>query len=180
MLDIAVKQAYLADDNFDPRRQAISREYSYYILNSRNRAPLKEGLTYRVSGRLDIRAMNMAASVLIGVHDFSSFASSLDKDIKSTVRRMERARVRREGELVVVDMVANAFLPHQVRNTVGTLIRVGLGRMGITEFESIMDAGIPGLAGPAAPAEGLYLEKVNYPHPFKEEIDEEFLKNSTP
>jgi tRNA pseudouridine38-40 synthase len=65
--------------------------------------------------------------------------------------------------------VANSFLPHQVRNTVGALVRVGLGKMSNDEFYSIMERKKPGLAGPAAPASGLYLMQVNYPHPFEEE-----------
>ena len=64
-------------------------------------------------------------------------------------------------------MVANSFLPHQVRNTVGSLIRVGLGKMIIDEFGNMVEAKEPGLAGPMAPACGLYLMRVNYPHPLE-------------
>ncbi len=88
------------------------------------------------------------------------------------MRRMYRAEVRRGGELVVFTIVANSFLPHQVRNTVGALIRVGLGKMNGDEFYSIIEAKKPGLAGPSVPACGLYLMQVNYPRPFEEEYDE--------
>lgn len=165
--DIAVKAAYRTSDSFNVRRQALSREYSYYILNSPTRSPIKEGFSYLVRGELDIKAMNQAAQALIGEHDFAPFASSLGPEIKSTRRRVYQARVAREGQLVVFNMVANSFLPHQVRNTAGALIRVGRGKMTATEFSSIMEARKPGLAGPTAPARGLYLMKVNYREHFE-------------
>ncbi len=160
--DIAVKAAYRVGDPFNVRRQALSREYNYYILNSPTRSPISKGFCHLVSGELDIQAMNQAAQALIGEHDFASFASSLGPEIKSTRRRVYKAWVERNGELLVFTMVANSFLPHQVRNTVGALIRVGQGKMTAAEFNSIMEARKPGLARPAAPACGLYLIKVNY------------------
>lgn len=167
--DIAVKAAYKADDSFNVRRHAISREYNYYILNSLTRSPIREGSCHLVRGKLDIEAMNQVSQALVGEHDFASFASSLGPEIKSTRRKVYQARVYREGELVIFNMVANSFLPHQVRNTVGALIRVGLGKMTAEEFHSIMEAKKPGLAGPAAPACGLCLMKVNYREPFADE-----------
>ena len=168
--DIAVKAAHRVRDSLNVRRNAISREYSYFILNSLTRSPLREKFAYRVSGHLDIEAMNQVARALIGEHDFTSFTSGIGASIKSMVRRVERAEIRKEGELVVFSMVANSFLPHQVRNTVGALIRVGLGRMSGEEFYSIMEVQEPGSAGPTAPAGGLYLMQVNYPRPFEEEV----------
>jgi tRNA pseudouridine38-40 synthase len=70
--------------------------------------------------------------------------------------------------MVVFDVVANSFLPHQVRNTVGLLLRVGLGRVDTSKVRDIMEVGEPGLAGPTAPACGLCLERVNYAYPFEE------------
>jgi len=83
---------------------------------------------------------------------------------------MHRAKIEKDGELVVFNIVANSFLPHQVRNTVGSLIRIGLGKMSVDEFHRIIEAKKLGLAGPAAPACGLRLMQVNYPHPLEEEI----------
>ncbi len=168
--DIAVKAAHRVGDSFSVRRSAVSREYNYYILNSLTRSPLRAGFSYLVAGHLDIEAMNRACQALIGEHDFISFASSLGVGIKNTVRRVYRAEVSQDGELAVFNMVANAFLPHQVRNTVGALIRVGLGKMSSDEFYSIMVARRPGMAGPTAPAGGLCLMQVNYSRPFEEEI----------
>jgi tRNA pseudouridine38-40 synthase len=69
--------------------------------------------------------------------------------------------------MVVFDMTADSFLPHQVRNTVGSLIKVGQGRMTVDEFYSMVESRTPGLAGPTAPADGLCLMRVNYPGPFE-------------
>jgi tRNA pseudouridine38-40 synthase len=170
--DIAVREAYRADAAFNVRSQAISREYKYYILNRPTRSPLWEGFSYLVSGELDIEAMNQACRALVGEHDLASFASNLGVAIKCTRRRVYHAAVTRDGELVIFNIVANSFLPHQVRNTVGALVRVGLGRMTPEEFYSIMEVKKIGLAGPAAPACGLYLVKVNYRKAFKEDDSE--------
>jgi len=165
--DIAVKAAHKVSDSFNVRRSALSREYNYYILNSRTRSPIREGFSYLVGGHLDIEAMNQACQTLIGEHDFASFASSIGAGIKSTIRRVYKAEMERDGELAVFNMVANSFLPHQVRNTVGALIRVGLGKMTVDEFHRIIEARKPGLAGPMAPAHGLCLMQINYPHSFE-------------
>lgn len=167
--DIAVKAAYRVRDSFSVRREAISREYHYAILNSARRSPLRENFVYRVSPPLDIEAMNQASQVLIGEHDFASFTSRTAGKLKTTVRRVYRAEARREGELVIFNMIANSFLPHQVRAMVGTLIRVGLGRMSRDQFYGIMAAEKPGRGGPTAPACGLCLRQVNYPHPLAKE-----------
>ena len=163
--DIAVKAAHRVSGSFDVRRDAISREYSYYILNSSTRSPMREAFSYLVAKPLDIEAMNRACQTLIGEHDFASFATCDGARIKNTVRHVFSAEMKRDGELVTFNMVANSFLPHQVRNTVGTLIRVGLGKMGVDEFHSIAEAKKPGLAGPTAPASGLCLTRINCPSP---------------
>ena len=165
--DIAVRAAGTVDGSFDARRRAISREYNYYILNSPTRSPLSEASSYRVPGHLDIEAMNQACRALIGQQDFVSFATCILKETKTTVRTVYKAEVRKEGELVIFNVIANSFLPHQVRNTVGCLIRVGLGKMSIDDFCSIIKARRPGLAGPTAPANGLCLMRVNYPGNFE-------------
>ncbi len=160
--DIAVGEAYSVEDSFNVRRDAISREYSYHILNNLTRSPIRQGFAYLVTGYLDIEAMNQACQALIGKHDFASFATCLAPEIRNTVRSVYKAEVEREGELVIFNMVASSFLPHQVRNTVGALIRVGLGKMRVKEFYSIAEARKPGLVGPTAPACGLYLMRINY------------------
>jgi tRNA pseudouridine38-40 synthase len=166
--DIAVRDAFRVSDIFNVRRNAVSREYHYLILNRTARSPIQHRFVHHVPGKLDIAAMNKAGQCLIGVHDFASFATALESRIKSTVRRVYQADVIKEGDLATFHIIANAFLPHQVRNTVGALIRVGLGKMTADEFRSILEARTPGLAGPTAPAHGLCLMRVNYPHSWEE------------
>ena len=167
--DIAVKEAHKSDDSFNVRSHAVSREYKYYILNSPTRSAIWDGFCHTVTVELDIEAMNRACRLLIGEHDLASFASNLGVEIKCARRRVYHAEVIRNGKMVIFSIKANSFLPHQVRNTVGSLVRIGLGRMTPEEFYSIMEAKKIGLAGPAAPACGLYLAKVNYKKPFKKE-----------
>ena len=168
--DIAVKAAYRVEDSFNVRRDALSREYNYYILNSLTRSPFSNGFSYRVTGRLDIEAMNRACQALAGEHDFVSFASCIGGEIRSTRRNVYQAKIEKDGDLVIFSMVANSFLPHQVRNTVGPLIKVGLGKVTVDQFHGIIEAKQPSLAAPTAPACGLCLMRVNYPAPFGEEI----------
>jgi tRNA pseudouridine38-40 synthase len=165
--DIAVKDAYQAAGPFDVRRRAVSREYRYSILNSPTRSPLRQGFACRVDDYLDAAAMDRACRALVGRHDFASFvASAGTAKSQRTVRDVFKAGVKRDGDMVVLDMAANSFLPHQVRNTAGTLIRVGRGKMTVAEFQDVVAAATPGLAGPMAPAGGLCLVKINYPCPF--------------
>jgi len=170
--DIAVKSAHKVSNSFNVRRDALSREYDYYILNSLTRSPIRRGFCYLVTGHLDIEDMNRACQALIGEHDFASFATCIEAEIKSTVRSVYKAQVERRKELVVFNMRASSFLPHQVRNTVGALIKVGLGKISVDEFYGIIEARKPGLAGPTAPACGLCLMQVNYPYPFQEKYSE--------
>jgi tRNA pseudouridine38-40 synthase len=167
--DIAVKAAYKVDESFNIQMDAISREYRYYIFNSPARSPLWRKYSYQVVGKLDLEAMNEAAQSLIGEHDFSSFVTCFDESVKSTVRTVHQAHLERKGDLVVFEIVARSFLRHQVRNTIGTLIRIGTGKITIEDFQGIMEAKKPGLAGPTTPAHGLFLMRVNYPGPFRSE-----------
>jgi tRNA pseudouridine38-40 synthase len=171
--DIAVREASFVDDGFHPRGDATSREYRYLVLNRANRSAHFRDNAFLVSGRLDIPAMNRAAGKLVGTHDFAAFASRIaGSNIRCTVRHICRAEVTRQDDFVVFYFRANAFLPHQVRNTVGSLLRVGQGKMTLGEFYSIMESKIVGSAGPAVPAAGLCLMRVNYGEQFEVNIDE--------
>ncbi len=159
--DIAVKAGSEVDSDFNARRDALSREYRYTILNSRTPSPLQRRHTYHMPLPLDTDAMNKASRALLGVHDFASFSGVAR--CGRTIRRVFRSEVSREGELVLFDMVADSFLPRQVRSTVGCLVKVGLGKLQVEEFKEILEAKKAGLATPVAPAQGLCLMKVNYP-----------------
>ena len=162
--DIAVKAAYRAGDDFNVRRDALSREYRYYILNSNTRSPFSRRFSLFLPKMLNMQAMNDACQLIQGEHDFVSFASALEGN-KSTLRNVYEAGIGKKGDFAVFRIVANSFLPHQVRSTVGLLIKLGLGKIGIDDFRDIMEARSLGLAGPLSPACGLCLKKVNYPKP---------------
>ena len=115
--DIVVRKAFAVSDDFDVRRSACSREYCYRLQNSPTPSPLLRRSACFVPKLLHVAAMNEACKALIGTHDFAPFASSLNGR-KNTVRTVYRAEVTREDELVNFHMVANSFLPHQVRNTI--------------------------------------------------------------
>ncbi|MBI2849504.1 MAG: tRNA pseudouridine(38-40) synthase TruA [Chloroflexi bacterium] len=169
--DIAIKAAHRVADSFNIRRLAVSREYNYYILNSLTRSPIMGRFCYQLGGHLDTGAMNQAAGALVGEHDFASFVNdSKEAALKTTVRRVYQAELSRDGEMVTFKMVAKSFLIHQVRNTIGTLLRVGQGKMSVNEFCSILEAKQPGLAWPMAPACGLCLMRVNYENPFEDKV----------
>ena len=167
--DIAVRAAYKVRDSFNVRRHAVSREYEYRILNSTARSPLRQH-SYLVPGYLDTDAMNRAAELLIGEHDFASFVNNAEAAAKGTVRKIYRAEWRREEDNVIFNILANAFLMHQVRNTVGVLIKVGRGKISADDFRSILESRQPGLAWPTAPARGLCLTRVDYAKPLEDEI----------
>ena len=166
--DIAVKEAHRAEPDFDVRRRATGREYSYRLLNSPARSPLRQKYSYRVEGDLDVENMNRACRALVGRHNFASFVGSEETArAKNTVRDVFKAGMTRDGDMIIFTIAASSFLPHQVRNTTGALIKVGQGRMTVEEFYDLVAAGTPGLAGPTAPAAGLCLERVDYPVTFE-------------
>jgi tRNA pseudouridine38-40 synthase len=171
--DIAVRAAFRVSDAFRVRSSAVSREYKYCILNTQARSALWRNYSYHVKGKLNIDDMSRACQTLMGRRDFISFASELaPEEMGDTVREVYRAEVVREGEMVVFRIEASSFLRHQVRNTVGVLIRVGLGKVSIDEFRDVIEAREAGRAGPAVPACGLCLERVNYPEPYQERFSE--------
>jgi tRNA pseudouridine38-40 synthase len=171
--DIAVKAAYKVNIDFRVQQEAESRTYHYLILNRSVRDPLRRGFTLHINGDLRIEAMDRAARLLIGEHDMASFVTDFSQStIKSTLRKVFTSQVEQREDLIIFNITAKSFLPHQVRNTVGTLVRVGLNKIDINEFETILEAKKPGLAGPTVPAWGLYLMQVNYPRPLGDYYDE--------
>ena len=162
--DIAVKAAYRASNGFNVRGDAVSREYCYHILNSSTRSPFSRRFALFMPKMLNLQMMDEACQLIQGEHDFASFASSLD-DGRSTVRNVSEAGIEKKGDFTTFRIVANSFLPHQVRSTVGLLIRLGLGKIGIGDFRDIMETRRVGSAGPLAPACGLCLTRVNYAKP---------------
>ena len=159
-LDIAVRDLAVAPDGFHARYSASSRQYVYSVLNQEERSPLRERYSCRVSGEIDIAAMNKAAIYAIGTHDFATFGQPPSGSI--TVRTLYRADWTREGDMVEFVVVANAYLRRMVRRLVGTLLWVGRGTVSIAEFEDILLKGDISQSAPSVPSCGLCLAKVNY------------------
>lgn len=158
--DIAVQRALEVPLDFDVRRRASSREYRYLVFTGRVRSPLLQGRAWHVAGRLNLPAMREAVSLVVGRHDFRSFAGPA---AGGTVRSLRRCEIRDRQPLLAVYMEADAFLPHQVRRTVGMLVQVGLGRKSAAEVAGLLSEPVAGAEGPTAPPHGLCLMRVNYP-----------------
>lgn len=161
-VDVAVRAAVEAPASFDPRRRALSRAYRYLLVDGRQRSPLWRGRAWEIGGRLDVGAMAKASEPLVGRHDFAAFAGALERREASTVRRLHRCDVARRGALVTVEMEADAFLPHQVRRTVGLLVEIGLGRQAPAAVRECLDQPQRRPVAQTAPACGLYLVQVRY------------------
>jgi tRNA pseudouridine38-40 synthase len=160
--DIALQWAGEVPESFHARHTALRRIYRYYILNSSARSALHRARCAWIHRTLDAQAMHTAAQALLGEHDFSAFRS-VECQSKSSVRRIESVAVRRSGERVCVEITANAFLHHMVRNIVGTLLEVQAETDPLGAMMRILRSGDRDLAGATAPAEGLYLWRVEYP-----------------
>ena len=162
--DVAVQAVAEVDLSFDVRRDATRRHYRYSVTMGNVRPALGRDHTWYVGGRLDTQAMARAAARVVGKRDFAAFSGRLDDPDASTVRDLERFEIRAKGGRVSFHLVSNAFLPHQVRRMVGALVDVGLGKRSVEQYVAILD-GAPASAGPAAPARGLCLVKVDYEEP---------------
>ncbi len=158
---IAVVAVEAVGDGFDARRSAVERTYRYRIANRRGPLALDRGRAWRVAKLLDVAAMDGAARVLVGRHDFTSFRAS-ECQAKSPDKTLDALTVSRDGDDIVATARARSFLHHQVRNMVGTLKLVGEGKWTAQDVADALAACDRAKAGPTAPAEGLYLVAVRY------------------
>jgi tRNA pseudouridine38-40 synthase len=169
--DIAVRAVAFAPDAFRARWSALSRSYRYRVLRGDVRDPLRERYVWHVPRTLDVEAMAAATRLLPGERDFGAFGSSPrdrpDEGYRGhTVREMLAAETRpssRSPDEVECAFTANAFLTGMVRRLVGTLVRVGEGKLSVAEFQGILEAAEKTHPGAAAPARGLCLTGVAYP-----------------
>ena len=150
------------DESFDARRSARGRVYRYRILNRRAPAAVARGHVWHVGPPLDVEAMQQGARLLLGKHDFSTFRDS-ECQAKSPVKTLDLLQVTRSGDEVQIEARARSFLHHQVRNMVGSLKLVGLGKWRAPHRREALDARDRRAGGPTAPPEGLYLVEVIYP-----------------
>lgn len=145
---------------FHARRSAAYRRY-LYLLNTHPSALTHGHVT--TAGPLDDECMHRAAQPLVGEHDFSAFRGAGCQS-QTPIRRVHRIQVTRRGDFVIVDVIANAFLLHMVRNLVGSLMEVGRYRQGEEWVDALLRGRDRRLAAPTAHPDGLYLVHVHYPN----------------
>ncbi|WP_133130120.1 tRNA pseudouridine(38-40) synthase TruA [Legionella yabuuchiae] len=163
--DVCIKWGREMPETFHARFSALSRRYLYVIYN----APIRPGLLrsnvtwqYR---QLNHRLMNEASQFLLGEQDFTSFRS-IECQSNSPMRNVQHLQVTRKGDFVIIDICANAFLHHMVRNIAGVLIAVGSGRQPVPWVNEVLTAKDRRMGAETAPPYGLYLTEVVYPKEF--------------
>jgi tRNA pseudouridine38-40 synthase len=172
---IRVSQAEVAPQGFHARHSATGKSYEYRIHRGEICPPWLARYVYALNWPLSVEAMKQAAALVIGEHDFTSFAAA-DPDLEQRSRpeaECSNTRVVRESswqieyDLLIYRVEGDGFLHHMVRNLVGTFLEVGRGAMAPAEISAILTARDRQLAGPTAPARGLFLARVEYglPHP---------------
>jgi len=170
--DIAVVEAAEVPERFDPRRHARGKLYRYLLWNRPSRPALLRHRAWHVREPLDLAAMRAAAKVLTGEHDFAAFQAS-GCSAKTTVRTIRRLRVgpwepekekkgKPDPSCLAFEVEGTAFLRFMVRNLVGTLVEVGLGRLSVADVGRILAGRNRRAAGQTAPASGLTLVRVEY------------------
>ena len=160
--DIAVTWAQRVDDEFHARFSAASRSYRYRILNRLVRSALDRNRAWWVYTPLDAAQMHEAAQCLVGKHDFSAFRAA-GCQASTPTREITSISVTRDGDWLTLDVTANAFLQHMVRNLTGTLVSVGLGEKPPHWMSDVLESMDRKQGGIAAPAHGLTLVGVGYP-----------------
>ncbi|WP_300574551.1 tRNA pseudouridine(38-40) synthase TruA [Phenylobacterium sp.] len=159
---IAILSAEQVEDpRWHARFSAVERRYIYRILNRTAPPALDWGRVWHVKKPLDAEAMQAAAQALVGHHDFTTFRD-LQCQAKSPMKTLDVARVRREGDEVILEFASRSFLHRQVRSMTGTLAEVGLGRWSAADVVDALAARDRRACGPVAPATGLYLVGVKY------------------
>ena len=159
--DISVKKVWEVSYNFHPRKDAISKVYTYSILNSEVPSPLKRKFVTMVKHRLDVDVMNEGAKLFLGEHDFKVFTCSSELEGKCTIREIVRSHIDDSENMLRYTVEGNGFLRYQIRRMVGALVKVGIGKMGLDELRQVI-SGNKYTVTDRMPAKGLCLYKVNY------------------
>lgn len=158
--DVAVRELSAAPQGWHPRFSARRRHYRYTVLNSPLRSPLERRYAHLVTEPLDVSALQAAAGLLVGQHDFASFGQPTQGD--STTRVIFETSWQHEDHRLIFDVVGNAFLRTMVRSLVGTMLQVGIGRWPVGRVTEILAGRNRALAAAPAPPQGLCLMKVEY------------------
>jgi len=163
--DVAVTWVSPVPDDFHARFSATARSYRYRILNRLQRSALHRNRAWWVYEPLDASRMHAAAQQLVGQHDFSAFRAA-GCQASTAVRNIRQISVSRSGDWLTLDVTANAFLQHMVRNITGTLAKVGLGEREVDWVGEVLESLDRKGGGMAAPPHGLTLVDVEYPEAF--------------
>lgn len=158
---ISILSTEMCDTTFHARFSTKARTYLYKIINRRAPLTVDMKLAYHVPLPLDVASMNEAAKYLIGHHDFTSFRASECQALSPT-KTLEQADFIKDGNLIEFHTRSKSFLHHQVRNMVGTLCLVGLGKWQPKDVQTVLLARDRKAAGPTAPPDGLYLREIIY------------------
>ncbi|WP_424813657.1 tRNA pseudouridine(38-40) synthase TruA [Roseococcus sp. YIM B11640] len=158
---IAIRGAAMAPEGWSPRFSAVQRHYRYRILARKAKPALEEGRVWHIPLPLDHEAMHAAAQGLLGKHDFSAYRAA-SCQAEHALRTLDRLDVIRLGEEVHILASARSFLHHQVRNLVGTLYEVGLGRRPVEWPREVLEGRDRQAAGQTAPPQGLCFLRVDF------------------
>lgn len=159
--DIALKTLDEAAADFHPRHDAISRRYEYRFYAAEVREPIWDRFRWHIGPFVDLSAMQAAADLLPGSHDFATFGQPTQGSV--TIRHLYEARLHTEGESAYrLCIEANAFLKHMVRSIMGTLVQVGRGHWTVEQFAGAFRAANRSEAAATAPPHGLVLVRVRY------------------
>jgi len=160
--EVSVTWACEVAEPFHARYSATARTYRYYICNRDTRAALAARRATMIHRPLEAGRMREAAAALLGEHDFSAFRSA-ECQSRTPVRRVEALSVARSADWVLIEITANAFLHHMVRNIAGLLIAIGQGKCGIGRVREVLESRDRSAGAATAPPDGLYLWRVHYP-----------------
>ncbi|MBU0455468.1 MAG: tRNA pseudouridine(38-40) synthase TruA [Gammaproteobacteria bacterium] len=164
--DVVVKWSSTVSDDFHARFSALSRTYVYRIDNRAVRTCLYRNYATWIPKPLNVEAMQEGASCLLGEHDFSSFRGA-DCQSLSPCRRIDFISIKRQQSFVFIEITANAFLQHMVRNIVGVLVAVGSGREPVEWVKEVLEKKDRTCADVTLAPQGLFLMKVQYPNVFE-------------
>lgn len=156
---VSVLSCEIVSDDFHSRFSCVARHYKYVVLNRQAAPVLGKNRVYWVPQKLNVSAMRAAATKLLGNHDFTSFRAS-QCQAKSPIKTLDKLDITVDGDNIIFEFSARSFLHHMVRNIVGTLIEIGLGKP--YDIDEIFAAHDRSAAGPTAPASGLYFIRADY------------------
>ena len=163
--DVSLSWARAMPEEFHARFSALARRYRYLILNQPHRSALWQGRATWCYRPLDAARMHAAGQALVGEHDFSAFRAA-ECQARHPLRAIHELTVRRQGAGLVLEVEANAFLQHMVRNIAGVLMAIGVGDRPVEWARAVLEGRDRTQAGVTAPAAGLYLLAVRYPERF--------------